>query len=99
MSWNYRVISSPDPGGGPDQFGIHEVYYDSSGRVEAWTEESCDPFGESLAELEADVEMMSAALSKPVLLEAELLADLATRPDEPQIDANESEAGTATSGN
>ena len=69
MTWNYRVIRRPDPSGASDRFGIHEVHYDSFGRIEMWTEASCDPFGESLAELKADMEMMSAALSKPVLSE------------------------------
>jgi hypothetical protein len=40
MAWNYRVISKPDSSGQADQFGIHEVYYDSAGRIEGWTEES-----------------------------------------------------------
>ena len=97
MTWNYRVISRPDPGGGPDRFGIHEVYYDSSGQIEMWTEEPCDPFGESLAELKADVEAMAAALSEPVLLETELLAELATRPDGSQIDPNGDEEDTKAS--
>jgi len=80
MTWNYRVISKPDPGGLADQFGIHEVYYDSAGRIEAWTEEPCSPFGESLAELQADAERMSQALSRPVLSEPEILQNFARRP-------------------
>jgi hypothetical protein len=77
MTWNYRVIRKPDPDGLPDQFEIHEVYYDSAGRIEAWTEEPCTPFGESLDELQADMEMMSQAMSRPVLTEPELVKDLA----------------------
>lgn len=79
MTWNYRVISRTDPSGSGELFGIHEVYYDSIGRVEGWTEEPCDPFGESLSELRADLEMMMAALEKPVLKEADLLNDFARR--------------------
>lgn len=97
MTWNYRVIRRPDSDGGPDRFGIHEVYYDPSGQIEMWTEESCDPFGESLAELKADVEAMAAALSEPVLLETELLAELTTRPDGPQTDPNGDEGDTKAS--
>jgi len=99
MTWNYRVIRRPDPSGAPDRFGIHEVYYDTSGRIEWWTEESCDPFGESLAELKADMEMMSVALSKSVLREAELLEDLAHQPAEPRSDEDVDEENTKTSGN
>ncbi len=97
MTWNYRVISRLDSDGVPDRFGIHEVYYDSSGRIEMWSEEPCDPFGESLTELTKDIEMMSEALSEPVLLETELLAELATRPDGSQIDPNGDEEDTKAS--
>ena len=69
----------------------------SSGQIEMWTEEPCDPFGEALAELKADVEAMAAGLSEPVLLETELLAELATRPDGSQIDPNGDEEDTKAS--
>ena len=35
MSWNYRVIRYANNEG----FGLHEVYYDESGKVEGWTED------------------------------------------------------------
>ena len=79
MTWNYRVICKADPNGPGELFGIHEVYYDSNGRIEGWTEEPCDPFGESLDELHAEMEMMMAALAKPVLKESNLLHDVARR--------------------
>jgi len=98
MTWNYRVIRRPDSGGGPDRFGIHEVYYGSSGQIELWTEEASDPFGESLAELKADVKAMSAALSKPILHEADLLDGLAHRTTEPPGDRNADEEHAESSG-
>jgi hypothetical protein len=98
MTWNYRVIRRTDPSGGPDQFAIHEVYYDSSGQIEMWTEEPCDPFGESLSELKADVKAMSAALSKPILHEADLLEGLAHRATEPPGDRNADEENARSSG-
>jgi hypothetical protein len=73
------VISEPDPSGLAGQFEILEVYYDSAGQIVAWTEEPCSPFGESLAELQADMEMISQALSRPVLSEPELLKEMAHR--------------------
>jgi len=77
MIWNYRVVVRQNPDDLSEQFGIHEVYYDSSGKIEAWTEEPCTPFGESLAELTADMELMGQALSKPPLKEPELIAQSA----------------------
>ena len=77
MTWNYRVVTRPDPTGKLQLFGIHEVYYDSAGRIEAWTEEPCTPFGESLEELIADMDFMAQAMGKPVLKEAELIQDSA----------------------
>ena len=79
MTWNYRVVSRQDRDDLSEQFGIHEVYYDSSGQIEAWTEEPCTPFGESLAELTADMELMGQALSKPPLKEPELIEQSARR--------------------
>jgi hypothetical protein len=79
MTWNYRVVIRQDPDDPSEQFGIHEVYYDSSGQIEAWTEEPCTPFGESLAELAADIEHMGQALSKPPLKESELIEHSARR--------------------
>jgi hypothetical protein len=79
MTWNYRVICRTVPAGPGELFGIHEVYYDSAGRIEYWTEDPCEPFGESLAELHADMERMLAALDKPVLRESELLREVSGR--------------------
>ena len=31
MSWNYRIIKHED------YYGLHEVYYDDEGEVDAWT--------------------------------------------------------------
>jgi len=82
MTWNYRVIRRTDATSAAEEFGIHEVYYDSAGRIEAWTEEPSAPFGESLAELRADLEFMERAMSQPTLNESDLLRDLAARAEE-----------------
>lgn len=79
MIWNYRVVVRQDPDALSEQYEIHEIYYDSSGQIEAWTEEPCAPFGESLAELTADMELIGLALSKPPLKEQELIEQSARR--------------------
>jgi YD repeat-containing protein len=66
MSWNHRVVSYTDAEG-TTHFGIHEVYYDESGRPTMYTESAMSPYGESLEELRIDLERMRAALEEPVL--------------------------------
>ena len=61
MTWNYRVVVKDD------QYNIHEVYYDDKGKPEFFTEDPLGPSGESLEELENDLEYFSEALSLPVL--------------------------------
>lgn len=66
MTWNYRVrrIEYVDAGPG---FQIVECYYDANGNIEATTAESIAPFGNTIAELRADLEMMLQALDRPEL--------------------------------
>lgn len=33
MSWNYRIIATPD------SYALHEVYYDENGQIDGWTQE------------------------------------------------------------
>lgn len=63
MTWNYRVCVTEN-----GSYEIHEVYYDSLGRPEYRTARSVSPYGESLTELKKELEMMKAALEKPVLM-------------------------------
>lgn len=69
MRWNYRVLRQVEDHHGQEHvfFGIHEVYYDESGRPTTCTMEQIAPFGETLDELRADVEMIAKALDLPVL--------------------------------
>jgi hypothetical protein len=73
MSWNYRVIRDlakvHSDEGSEEQavYSIREVYYDDDGGVKGWTEEPCDPFGESWLELSGDHAMMGRALALPVV--------------------------------
>jgi hypothetical protein len=63
MSWNYRILK--DATG----YSIREVYYTSEQMIFAWSQDSCDPYGETLEELKADYELMRRAFYQPVLKE------------------------------
>ena len=60
-TWNYRVVENDGV------FAIHEAYYDDEGKVITITVEPVAPLGESLTELQTDLEYYSRALARPVL--------------------------------
>ena len=60
MTWQYRVMRwLGDLGYG---YGIYEFY-----GIDGWTKDSMAPYGETLAELRADYELMAEAFRLPVL--------------------------------
>ena len=71
MTWNYRVVRKENPGEHLEEerysFGIHEVYYNDNGTINACTVEPMDPHGMSLDELRACMDLMMGAFDKPVL--------------------------------
>jgi len=70
--WNYRVIRKEEESPSGEMiafFEIHEVYYDEEGAIEAWTKRAVRPYAEDSSEgLKTDLELMSRALDKPVLV-------------------------------
>jgi hypothetical protein len=64
--WNYRVIEHGD------MFYIHEVYYNARGEITAISENPMHPCGESLDELNGDMELFLQALNRPVLKKEEI---------------------------
>lgn len=70
MSWNYRVIEKVSLDMDDDIIGatysVHEVYY-RDGAPDMWCESPQAPFGETLEELQADLERMARAIDKPTL--------------------------------
>jgi hypothetical protein len=64
--WNHRVMRHVEPDGHV-WFGIHEVFYDDTGRPEGWSEPAEAPAGETLEELAANLAQMTEALKQPVL--------------------------------
>lgn len=84
--WNYRVLYSRDPKSDVESFEVHEVYYTDDGEIEAWTEHSVKPFGESLEELQADIEhfLRGARLPPLAIVEVagkEKLVEIDRHPD------------------
>lgn len=65
MTWNYRICHRPSVTGGG--FSIHEVYYDSEGRIKMYTERPVPPFGDIPDELYEDMCMMMDAFDKEPL--------------------------------
>ena len=70
MTWEYRVFREDD-----GAFVVREVYYADDGSIMACTEKAVAPMGESIEELQGDVEWFKEALKLPVLT----LADIPSR--------------------
>jgi len=71
MTWNYRVIMIPaedDVLFSSDVFVIREVFYDSEGDIEFWSEEDASAIGDSFEELCEDYDNMTEAFNKPILV-------------------------------
>ena len=70
MYWNNRVIRTKTNFNNEEveMYTIHEVYYDSKDRIEAWTSKEVAPYGESLEELREDLlRMLRAVDETPVI--------------------------------
>ena len=64
-SYNYRVMRHARPHG--DEFAIHEIFYDESGKVEAWTEAPLSVLCASIEELKFELARYTLALEKAAL--------------------------------
>ena len=69
MTWNYRVFLIPSGSAlEEDIYAIKEVYYGDNDEIEFWTEANMAPMGNTLEELEEDLEKFYAAFDEPVLM-------------------------------
>ena len=66
MRWNHRVMRIVHNDDAPI-YGIHEVYYHDDGTPRAYSSEPVDVSADDIEGLKWTLEMMLAALSKPVL--------------------------------
>ena len=64
--WNYRIVVKTTEDG-DHYYGIHKVYYNAAGLAHNCTETPCDPFGETRAELQDNVNQMAEAFTMPIL--------------------------------
>lgn len=85
MSWNYRIVSQPDPSvEGGLYFAIHEVFYDDEGRAWGVTQEPVPVDGESVEELIETRIQMFEAQKRPVLTMADVPEPGAVNPADKQ---------------
>ena len=63
--WNYRVIKFKEEETKEEFLEIREVYYDTLGKPMGYCNTTI--VGETLGELESVLQMMTLALSKPIL--------------------------------
>ncbi|NES21594.1 MAG: hypothetical protein F6K41_22365 [Symploca sp. SIO3E6] len=68
MHWDYRVLFEDG------NYTICSVYYDERGVIRACSQKSVEPFGESLEELQEELNLLQAALKKKVLFVSDLPA-------------------------
>ena len=65
MSWNYRIMAwtqEENP-----YLQIHSVYYDEKGKPKNYSERGEWAGGDTLKEIESELELMKLALKKPIL--------------------------------
>jgi len=64
-TWNFRVVKAQYAT--EVWYGIHEVYYDKNGEVEAWTDKPVEVAGCSIRELRETLIQMLECLDKKVI--------------------------------
>ena len=69
MYWNYRVCRVEiDHDVEPYQYVIKEVHYNENGEIANWIHGESSPYGESLEELQSDLERMAEAFKRPMVV-------------------------------
>lgn len=64
-TWNHRVMKRVTKYG--TYYGVHEVYYDSEGKVDGYTTHPVSVAGESIEEIKQYLEMILNCLDKDIL--------------------------------
>jgi len=61
MSWNYRIFKReyPDAAGQTTYYELHEVYYNSAGKIVAWTIDPMSGPADSVDDLMSGLRMMA----------------------------------------
>lgn len=71
MTWNYRIVKHDRSK--HCYFAIHEVFYNTKGKVTNWTEKPIDIVGDSKADIKRLLKQMILDIETPILIESELL--------------------------
>lgn len=77
--WNHRVIKKTVRG--ETFYGVYEVYYNNNNEPYGCTENSVEPSGETLEELQKDILRFARAAELPVL-DFEYFENLSKKKDE-----------------
>lgn len=73
-TWNYRVVRV-DHEGGEQSYMIHSVHY-VDGQIWAYSTDPTQAYGSSPDSLRFDIDLMRAALEKPVLTHEQIDAEM-----------------------
>lgn len=65
MSWNHRILAHKSHR--RVYFSIHEVYYDTKGKPDAYTSNAITVEGDSIESIEWTLKKMKKCLKKPIL--------------------------------
>lgn len=87
--WNYRVIRKRHLDSDNISYQVYEVYYDDKGKVESWTENPVEPYGETAEELREDIRYFLQAFRRPILELKEENKKVSLLPDEEDNSINE----------
>lgn len=66
MSWNYRLMATPDGNEGM-WFEIHEVYYDEEGKPKNYTTIPAEISGNNIDDIMFSLNAMKEAVNRPIL--------------------------------
>ncbi len=78
MNWTYRVFHDPEG------YCVRVVYYERDGSLLGYQKAPAVPNGRTAEELAQDIQWFKEAFDLPILMMAELDAELATRPPKPK---------------
>ena len=74
-TWNHRIVQKEIRVKGKVEetyYEVHEAHYNSNGELCAITEGAVPPVGETVEELEEELQRMIAACKKPILIDGQI---------------------------
>lgn len=74
-TWNHRIVKKESRMHNAVEetyYEVHEAHYNANGEICAITENSVAPLGETVEELEQELQRMLEACKKPILIDGEI---------------------------